>query len=142
MLVTNISVLGFPRETDQCVCVCVCVYTHIYYTNWFTWVWRLKNPKICYFQAGSLENLFCNSVWVQNSENQEQRWPGVEDKCLSLSTYSKCAFPSRFCCSRALKRWDDAHTWQWWWFSLLSLQIQIIISWETPSQIHWEVTFY
>ena len=31
MFVTNINVLGFPRETDPCVCVCACVcgYTHI-----------------------------------------------------------------------------------------------------------------
>ena len=56
MFVTNINVLGFPRETDPCVCVCVrvCVGIHTYLLYELAYV-SVETKKSCNLLSSSWE---------------------------------------------------------------------------------------
>lgn len=105
-------------------------YTEIYYRNWLKQLWRLRNPTICCLQALEPEG------WRTRSPG----WPGWEKINALIKAKEQTGPPTFLFCS-GLRGLGGAHL-HWRGPSLLSLEIQMLISLETSSQTHPEPKFY
>ena len=111
--------LGSPKKKNQWS---VCSYIRkVSKKDWFTTLWRLRSAMNCHLQAGEPGELMRIAVQIQRAANQEPKRLRGEDR--GPSSESRVAiFP--FFLSCLSPQWIRWWSLDWWW-SLLSLQIQM-----------------